>query len=265
MRPVNAPITSGFGMRYHPILHITRLHAGVDFGASIGTPVRCAGPGEVVAAQRMSGFGNVVIVDHGGGITTVVRPPLPYRRPRGSTDRAGADARRSRDDGPRHRSPSPLGGPRRRPCRKPHGTLLGNLGPSRLARKAHEGVAFPRVRWPRGPDDRRCPDARAGVRARLSSGYPDRVSTPWIGRSATDRPRAIFPVELPATMGSEFSGTIERLGDGIEGYAVGDDGVRGSARSGSCADYVVREARDLRRRRRRRWTSPTQAASLSRR
>lgn len=71
MRPVNAPITSGFGMRYHPILHITRLHAGVDFGAAIGTPVRSAAPGEVVAATCMRGFGNVVIVDHGGGVQTV--------------------------------------------------------------------------------------------------------------------------------------------------------------------------------------------------
>ena len=71
LKPVSAPMTSGFGMRYHPILHITRLHAGVDFGAPIGTPVRCAGPGEVVAATSMRGFGNVVIVDHGGGVSTV--------------------------------------------------------------------------------------------------------------------------------------------------------------------------------------------------
>lgn len=71
LKPVSAPITSGFGMRYHPILHYSRLHAGVDFGAPTGTPVHCAGPGEVVAATRMSGFGNVVIVDHGGGVTTV--------------------------------------------------------------------------------------------------------------------------------------------------------------------------------------------------
>lgn len=71
MRPVNAPITSLFGSRYHPILHRVRMHAGVDFGAAYGTPVRCAAPGEVIAATQMRGFGNVVIVDHGGGVSTV--------------------------------------------------------------------------------------------------------------------------------------------------------------------------------------------------
>ena len=70
-RPVDGPITSGFGMRFHPILRRSRLHAGVDFGASTGTPVHAAAPGEVVAATRMRGFGNVVIIDHGGGISTV--------------------------------------------------------------------------------------------------------------------------------------------------------------------------------------------------
>ncbi len=70
-RPVNAPLTSGFGMRYHPILHITRLHAGVDFGAHFGATIHAAADGVVVAAQQMRGYGNVVIIDHGGGISTV--------------------------------------------------------------------------------------------------------------------------------------------------------------------------------------------------
>lgn len=71
MRPVNAPITSGFGMRFHPILHYSRPHNGIDFGAGTGAPVRSTAPGQVIAATRMRGFGNVVIVDHGGGVTTV--------------------------------------------------------------------------------------------------------------------------------------------------------------------------------------------------
>lgn len=71
MRPVNGRMTSGFGMRFHPILHITRMHAGCDFGAPIGTPIRAAASGIVIHSSYMRGYGNVVIIDHGGGISTV--------------------------------------------------------------------------------------------------------------------------------------------------------------------------------------------------
>jgi len=70
-RPVGGPITSGFGMRYHPILHITRLHAGIDFGVHSGTSVHAAADGVVIAAQYSTSYGNMVIIDHGGGISTV--------------------------------------------------------------------------------------------------------------------------------------------------------------------------------------------------
>ena len=63
--PVNAPITSGFGMRYHPILHYWRLHAGTDFGAPCGTPVHAPADGTVVRAGWAGGFGNQIVVDHG--------------------------------------------------------------------------------------------------------------------------------------------------------------------------------------------------------
>jgi murein DD-endopeptidase MepM/ murein hydrolase activator NlpD len=63
--PVNAPITSGFGMRFHPILHIWRLHAGTDFGVPCGTPVHAAAPGRIVRAGWAGGFGNQVVIDHG--------------------------------------------------------------------------------------------------------------------------------------------------------------------------------------------------------
>ncbi len=69
--PVNARITSGFGSRYHPILHKTRMHTGVDFGASAGTTISAAGSGVVILAGRKGGFGNCVIIDHGGGISTL--------------------------------------------------------------------------------------------------------------------------------------------------------------------------------------------------
>ena len=70
-RPADGPITSGFGYRYHPILHIRRLHAGIDFGAPYGSPIRAAADGVVIATQVMRGYGRVVIIDHGGGISTV--------------------------------------------------------------------------------------------------------------------------------------------------------------------------------------------------
>lgn len=69
--PVNARITSGFGMRYHPILHYTRMHKGIDFGASYGTTIHSAADGVVITAGRMSGFGNCIIISHGGGLSTV--------------------------------------------------------------------------------------------------------------------------------------------------------------------------------------------------
>ncbi len=63
--PVSAPISSGYGMRYHPILHISRLHTGTDFAAACGTPVYAAADGEVISAGWAGGYGNRVVIDHG--------------------------------------------------------------------------------------------------------------------------------------------------------------------------------------------------------
>jgi murein DD-endopeptidase MepM/ murein hydrolase activator NlpD len=71
LRPVNGPITSTFGMRFHPILHRVRMHTGIDFGASYGTPIHAAAGGEIIYANFMGGYGRVVIIDHGGGFSTV--------------------------------------------------------------------------------------------------------------------------------------------------------------------------------------------------
>jgi murein DD-endopeptidase MepM/ murein hydrolase activator NlpD len=63
--PINgARLTSGFGNRRHPVLGYTRMHAGVDFGAPIGTPIYAAGDGIVARAGVMGGYGNVVDLDH---------------------------------------------------------------------------------------------------------------------------------------------------------------------------------------------------------
>jgi murein DD-endopeptidase MepM/ murein hydrolase activator NlpD len=58
-------ITSGFGMRYHPILHYYRMHTGVDWGVACGTPVHAAADGDIVSAGPAGGYGNRVVIDHG--------------------------------------------------------------------------------------------------------------------------------------------------------------------------------------------------------
>jgi murein DD-endopeptidase MepM/ murein hydrolase activator NlpD len=65
-----ARITSGFGMRFHPILGYTRMHKGIDFGVPIGTPVMAAGAGTVEEAHWKGGYGNFVLINHGNGYET---------------------------------------------------------------------------------------------------------------------------------------------------------------------------------------------------
>ena len=65
-----ARITSGFGMRFHPILGYTRMHKGIDFGVPIGTPVMAAGAGTVEFMGVEHGYGNFVLLNHGNGYET---------------------------------------------------------------------------------------------------------------------------------------------------------------------------------------------------
>jgi len=68
--PVAAPITSGFGIRFHPILHFARMHRGIDFGAHYGAPIVAAADGQVVRAGWAGGYGQQVRLAHGGGMGT---------------------------------------------------------------------------------------------------------------------------------------------------------------------------------------------------
>lgn len=70
-KPVSAPITSPYGMRMHPILKVNRLHAGIDFGAKYGAAIRAAANGVVITASYNKGYGNMVVIDHGGNISTL--------------------------------------------------------------------------------------------------------------------------------------------------------------------------------------------------
>lgn len=69
--PCDAPITSSFGWRMHPILGYERFHSGIDFGADYGVPIRAANTGIVIFAGWYGGYGNAVIIDHGNDITTL--------------------------------------------------------------------------------------------------------------------------------------------------------------------------------------------------
>jgi murein DD-endopeptidase MepM/ murein hydrolase activator NlpD len=64
MWPVNGPVTSPFGWRWG------RMHEGIDIGVGYGTPIRAAASGRVIYAGWMSGYGNLVAIDHGGGLST---------------------------------------------------------------------------------------------------------------------------------------------------------------------------------------------------
>jgi murein DD-endopeptidase MepM/ murein hydrolase activator NlpD len=65
-----ARITSGYGMRFHPLLGYTRMHQGVDFGAPVGTPVFAAGDGVITEAGRHGGYGNWLRIQHASGWDT---------------------------------------------------------------------------------------------------------------------------------------------------------------------------------------------------
>jgi len=68
--PVAGHITSYFGYRYHPILHFTRFHSGLDIGAGWGSPIVAAADGQVVRAGWAGGYGRQVQLAHGGGIVS---------------------------------------------------------------------------------------------------------------------------------------------------------------------------------------------------
>ncbi|MFO6446687.1 peptidoglycan DD-metalloendopeptidase family protein [Erythrobacter sp. NE805] len=88
LAPVPGALTSGFGMRRHPILGYMRMHAGIDFRAAWGTPIVAVSDGRVSSAGRAGGCGIAVRLEHGGGLSTrychmsrmAVAPGMSVRR-----------------------------------------------------------------------------------------------------------------------------------------------------------------------------------------
>lgn len=69
--PADGPITSPYGYRIHPIFGTMRFHTGIDIGAYAGTSILAADSGVVVEANWIGGYGNTVMIDHGGGYSTL--------------------------------------------------------------------------------------------------------------------------------------------------------------------------------------------------
>ncbi len=69
--PSSSRISSPFGNRIHPIFNIFKFHTGIDIPAATGNSILAASSGKVTASRWMSGYGNTVMIDHGGGILTL--------------------------------------------------------------------------------------------------------------------------------------------------------------------------------------------------
>lgn len=71
MWPCTGPITSYYGWRTHPIFGTTKYHSGMDIAVDTGTPIHAADSGTIVYSGWLGGYGNCVMIDHGGGLVSL--------------------------------------------------------------------------------------------------------------------------------------------------------------------------------------------------
>lgn len=69
--PASRYISSSFGNRLHPTLHVWKFHTGIDIGCSAGKDIVAVASGKVIMSKVYGGYGNCVMIDHGGGIVTL--------------------------------------------------------------------------------------------------------------------------------------------------------------------------------------------------
>ena len=104
----DASLTSPFGYRVDPFLGRPALHPGVDLAEAYGAEIHCTGAGRVTHAGPMGGYGNMVEIDHGNGLTTRYAHMSEVLVAGGSGGRAGRDRRPDRLDRPLDRPASAL-------------------------------------------------------------------------------------------------------------------------------------------------------------
>ncbi|MGH9167661.1 MAG: murein hydrolase activator EnvC family protein [Acidimicrobiia bacterium] len=69
--PTDGPVTSGFGYRIHPISGVSKLHTGIDIDGAYGQAIVAGASGTVILASWYGGYGQAVVIDHGGGLATL--------------------------------------------------------------------------------------------------------------------------------------------------------------------------------------------------
>ena len=116
--PVSAPVTSPFGWRWG------RMHEGVDLGAPYGAPIAAAAAGTVIYAGWLGGYGNLTVIDHGGGLATAYGHQSRIAVSVGQSVAQGEIIGVRRLDRPLDRPAPPLRGARQRAGRRPTGISL---------------------------------------------------------------------------------------------------------------------------------------------